>query len=667
MREFLNYKLWSDISIGDFFTFIGILAIILYVIDSLIKYIPFFQKLKVSTLDKAADIIKLRAIKKRAVSSGIELMLNQTVNELRNELPKGWINRASIKWVGKTLPPDFQDKQLIMRIRPTDNNDYNYLNAIYYFFSNSLFPESCTILPASIKESSSLYMVKRTIEDNQPYLTENFKKHFLSAISKDEPTTAGYYGDYLRIDEYGFFSSAFLREVDTLANSLQFSRERQNIENEINNILNHLIKFEKLNKLNIVMGNDEWYKILNATSYGLILVAKPEEKRLAGIEPYVKRAKQRLRLGIKRLYILGCHAEQSFFNSVILAIKDEIREYKLQETFKLYRDYRGEANGIGALFIIDTVREGLLKNRVDIDADDVDNEEEFEVGSELEISSSTPPTSVSTESETTVILSETQLTTEIISVMQTLPQQEGWVFLGAIGGKLKTKLPLFNQHHYGCSTLRQLFIKLNAFDLKEIGDGTAKAIYVRIKSEPSVNKKADSSPQITKQLDEKEKIILYLTSIVSELADEDGWSYLGIVGSRIKKDYPNFDPVKFGSSNLRHLCEDSQMFEVRKEGLGPFKSIYIKVKDTADSPAGENQSIVVSKDVLVAALADIVSRKSNGKGWIHLATIGWDIKKLYPNFDTQQYNSPSLRHFLESTGRFEMKQEGIVVFVKLKA
>ncbi|MBL0056583.1 MAG: hypothetical protein IPP31_10410 [Chitinophagaceae bacterium] len=239
-------------------------------------------------------------------------MLNQTVNELRNELPKGWITRASIKWVGKTLPPDFKDKQLIMRIRPTDNNDYNYLNAIYYFFSNSLFPESCAILPASIKESSSLYMVKRTIDDKQPYLTENFKKHFLSTISKNEPAVAGYYGDYLRIDEYGFFSSAFLREVDTLANSLEFSKERQNIESEINNILNHLIKFEKLNKLNIVMGNDEWYKILNATSYGFILVAKPEEKRLAEVEPYVKRAKQKLRLGIKRLYVLGCREDKAF-------------------------------------------------------------------------------------------------------------------------------------------------------------------------------------------------------------------------------------------------------------------------------------------------------------------------------------------------------------------
>lgn len=662
MKEFLNYELWKGVTIGDFFTVIGIIAIILYVFDSLIKYFPFFQKLKSKTYGKLSDNIKLRSLKKKAVSSSIELMLNQTVNQLRNELPKGWINRAVIKWVGKSLPPDLKDKQLIIKIRPEDDQDYNYLNAIYYFYSHSIFPETHKIVPSCIKDAASLYLVQRTIDDNQPYLSNNFRKHFVDTISLNEPLVAGYYGDFLRIDEYGFFNSAFIREVDSLANSLRFSHERANIEAEIRNISEHLLKFEKLNKLS-QLNDDDWHKTLSATSYGFILVAKPEGQRVSGVTPYVKRAKQKLRLGIKRLYILGCYAEQTFVKEVISSIMD-IREYKLLETFKLYRDYRGEANGIGALFIIDEVREKLMKNRLDIEEDEANEEiNEFSVPKPNE--NKIPIV----ETANSVILSEPQLITEIIAVMQTLPQNEGWVFLGAIGSQLKNKVPLFNQYHYGCSTLRQLITKLKVFDIKEIGEGTAKAVYIKFKTQQTENKLYNKKVKVEEELDEKGKFLLYLTSIVSELADKEGWAYLGKVGEKIKKDYQNFSPSKYGSLNLRHFCQDTQLFDVRKEGLGMFKSIYLKVRENGNTSTNESSNRIPTKEIIESALIEIVTRATKYEEWTFLANIGWEIKKLYPNFDPMQYKLQSLRQFIESTGKFELKsKEGhkLVILVKLK-
>ncbi|MBL0056584.1 MAG: hypothetical protein IPP31_10415 [Chitinophagaceae bacterium] len=352
-------------------------------------------------------------------------------------------------------------------------------------------------------------------------------------------------------------------------------------------------------------------------------------------------------------------------------MKDEIREYKLQETFKLYKDYRGEENGIGALFIIDTIREGLLKNRVDVEALDFDNEVELEVDSEPEVSSAIPQTIVSTESETTVILSESQLTNEIISVMQTLPQQEGWVFLGAIGGKLKNKFPLFNQRHYGCSTLRQLFIKLNAFDMKEIGDGTAKAIYVRIKGEPSVNKVLDPKPQSIEPLDEKSEMLLYLSSIIIELSEPDGWTHLSTVGHRIKADFPDFDFQKYKSYNLLNFCESSGMFETKRTGFGPYKPVLIKLKSDNSQGTSENQPSIIQKDIIVSTLIQIVSRKCLNQEWAILTQIGWDFEIKVSDFKSHQYGLPSLRHFVESTDKFIIKQEGegerAVLYVKLKS
>lgn len=271
---------------------VGAFAVAFQFLDILVKYLPYFGKLKANTYDSLANKIKLKSLKKKAIASGIENSLNQVVFELRNELPKGWINRANIEWVNKTIPTSIKYKQLILRIRPEDNQDKNYLNAIYYFFASSVFPNTNQIIPNSIKNSVALYLSKRTVQIKHPYLTPNFDKEFLHAFSDSDSEVAAYYGDYLRIDEYGFFGSAYVREVDTLAESLRFSHERQNIEKEIKNILEHLMKFEKLH---VTMQENEWYKKLTATSYGFLLVAKPEEKRIAGVEPYIKRAKQRLK------------------------------------------------------------------------------------------------------------------------------------------------------------------------------------------------------------------------------------------------------------------------------------------------------------------------------------------------------------------------------------
>jgi uncharacterized LabA/DUF88 family protein len=74
-----------------------------------------------------------------------------------------------------------------------------------------------------------------------------------------------------------------------------------------------------------------------------------------------------------------------------------------------------------------------------------------------------------------------------------------------------------------------------------------------------------------------ETIKLFADSI-SDLADEDGWAYLGDLGSLMMKKKPDFDSRNYGFSKLLPLIKSIKRFEVdeRESGKGNSKHIYIR-------------------------------------------------------------------------------------------
>ncbi len=75
-------------------------------------------------------------------------------------------------------------------------------------------------------------------------------------------------------------------------------------------------------------------------------------------------------------------------------------------------------------------------------------------------------------------------------------------------------------------------------------------------------------------------VIRLLKNSVSDAADEDGWAFLGDVGSLIIKKQPNFDARNFGFDKLTPLFKSLNQFELeqRDQSNGRFKLIYVRNK-----------------------------------------------------------------------------------------
>ena len=76
------------------------------------------------------------------------------------------------------------------------------------------------------------------------------------------------------------------------------------------------------------------------------------------------------------------------------------------------------------------------------------------------------------------------------------------------------------------------------------------------------------------------KVIQLLSSTISDVADDEGWAFLGDVGGLLMKKQPNFDARNYGFEKLTPLINSINKFEIeqRENSKGRTKLIYVKNK-----------------------------------------------------------------------------------------
>ena len=115
-----------------------------------------------------------------------------------------------------------------------------------------------------------------------------------------------------------------------------------------------------------------------------------------------------------------------------------------------------------------------------------------------------------------------------------------------------------------------------------------KFIYMEIidvieNEEPSSNKtKKVKQPTPKAAVDKLNRETLKLiATTINDLADENGWAFLGDVGNLILKKQPNFDPRNYGFQKLTPLIKSLPQFEIdkRETDKAGIKLVYIRNKE----------------------------------------------------------------------------------------
>nr|MBI1231266.1 NYN domain-containing protein [Cytophagales bacterium] len=107
-----------------------------------------------------------------------------------------------------------------------------------------------------------------------------------------------------------------------------------------------------------------------------------------------------------------------------------------------------------------------------------------------------------------------------------------------------------------------------------------KFIYLEIlrQDDPEGSKPNDAPEKSVDKINQN--VIRLIAATISDLADEDGWAFLGDVGNLLQKKQPNFDARNYGFPKLTPLIASLEKFEVeeREQHKGRHKLIYVRNK-----------------------------------------------------------------------------------------
>ena len=150
------------------------------------------------------------------------------------------------------------------------------------------------------------------------------------------------------------------------------------------------------------------------------------------------------------------------------------------------------------------------------------------------------------------------------------------------------------------SDFTRLATRLREAGMKVIGIGEKKTlnpfitacdkfIYLEIlkpeitSEEEHRNKKASkySTPSFNKPLSKIDpEIIKLFNDSITDLADDNGWAFLGELGNLLLKKKPDFDPRNYGFTKMLPLIRSMNKFEIDERDTGKYniKLIYIRKK-----------------------------------------------------------------------------------------
>ena len=106
-------------------------------------------------------------------------------------------------------------------------------------------------------------------------------------------------------------------------------------------------------------------------------------------------------------------------------------------------------------------------------------------------------------------------------------------------------------------------------------------IYIEILKKKTEQKtdSRDSQETLIDKITEKE--IQLIQTTINDLSDDEGWAFLGDVGSLLQKKRPNFDSRNYGFEKLTPLIKSTNRFDIeqRETPKSRHKLIYVKNKE----------------------------------------------------------------------------------------
>lgn len=262
----------------------------------------------------------------------------RTVNtEVTDLMPYG----LKIKWISEDIDKDsfIKGGKVVVMLRYHQNQDENLSLATLLYVNKSVIPEARPHINFKLCEAIDLIMTKKVLysfveakSSFNYFVTEILHQKTDSDVSIKEFCTV-----IDKLDERGLFTRVLLRELSELGERRAGITETGDTvfeTGEFTKFLDEIARKERGEDVPLTFSK-------NYIKVAIILVARPETGIL-GVEPFIKRVKEKIKLSINVIYIFAWGSNVNLAKEVYLVCKKmpELVEVNKGEDFPIKIDDR---------------------------------------------------------------------------------------------------------------------------------------------------------------------------------------------------------------------------------------------------------------------------------------------------------------------------------------
>ncbi len=265
------------------------------------------------------------------IAMDIQSKLNDFSKNINSEAINVMPYPAKIDWVNSIDKQALiRNNEVVIRLDNHTEQKKNFVYATTAYVSNGLLPYSREYIDDQILKSCNLVVTKKIIQkENDEKAIHIFFDEILNPTIEERPEIKEITGQIMELDNSGYFTRIFLRELWDLGRKLYPKESSPSIKKETKDLLKTLLDLVRkergvdinptLQKQNIKMS--------------IVLVARFETFSSRGIDPYVNWINKCLAKGIFTIHILAAgFANVQIAKLVAKHFENSMKIEKIEET-----------------------------------------------------------------------------------------------------------------------------------------------------------------------------------------------------------------------------------------------------------------------------------------------------------------------------------------------
>lgn len=158
--------------------------------------------------------------------------------EIKDLMPYG----LKIDWVKGAISPEsfIKEGRVIIRLSYHTNEDENVINVVREYISKNLITNARPHISEKVSASIDFITTKKLLIQERKSALNRFYKEILDPERERDSDVKKYCDAIERIDEHGWFTRIFLRELKDLGEKMHLKNPQEEVKEESGNFLNFL-------------------------------------------------------------------------------------------------------------------------------------------------------------------------------------------------------------------------------------------------------------------------------------------------------------------------------------------------------------------------------------------------------------------------------------------